>query len=95
MLHPAAQCNPDFALAFVDYYNDMNDSQRALFIEQSFILHEVSLEIEHFGEFYEKRKIIDKYENFLSGNKASVNTWREIMLGVIIDVIIVELRGKS
>ena len=40
------------------YYNDMNDGQKAEFQKQAFIPDGVGLELEHFEEFYEKRKEI-------------------------------------
>lgn len=43
-------------MRLVDYYNDMNDTQKAEFYEQSFIPDGVSLELENFEELYEKRK---------------------------------------
>lgn len=45
-------------MRLVDYYNDMNDSQKESFCRQSFIPEGVSLEIENFEEFYEERKTI-------------------------------------
>lgn len=45
-------------MRLVDYYNDMNDTQKAEFCEQSFIPDCVSLELEKFEEFYEQRKAI-------------------------------------
>lgn len=41
-----------------DYYNDMNDEQKAEFHKQAIIPDGVSLELEHFDEFYEKRKTV-------------------------------------
>ena len=46
------------AMQLIDYYNDMNDIQKTAFREQALIPTDVSLEIEHFEEFYEKRKAI-------------------------------------
>ena len=46
------------AMRLVDYYNDMNDVQKAAFRNQALIPADVSLEIEQFEEFYEKRKTI-------------------------------------
>jgi uncharacterized protein with ParB-like and HNH nuclease domain len=46
------------AMRLVDYYNDMNDFQKAAFRDQALIPADVSLEIEQFEEFYEKRKTI-------------------------------------
>lgn len=43
-------------MRLVDYYNDMNDAQKKVFREEALIPDGVSLEIETFGEFYEKRK---------------------------------------
>lgn len=45
-------------MRLVDYYNDMNDEQKAQFLKQSFIPQDVSLELDNFEEFYEKRKTI-------------------------------------
>lgn len=45
-------------MRLVDYYNDMNDSQKEEFRKQAFIPEDVSLELENFNEFYEKRKEI-------------------------------------
>lgn len=46
------------AMRLIDYYNDMNDAQKAEFMNQALVPSEVSLEIEHFEDFYEKRKAI-------------------------------------
>lgn len=43
-------------MRLVDYYNDMNDEQKAKFCKEAFIPDGVSLELENFEEFYEKRK---------------------------------------
>ena len=43
-------------MRLIDYYNDMNDDQKAEFCKQAIIPDGVSLELEHFDEFYEKRK---------------------------------------
>ena len=45
-------------MRLVDYYNDMNDEQKAKFCKEAIIPDGVSLELEHFDEFYEKRKAI-------------------------------------
>lgn len=45
-------------MPLMDYYNDMNDDQKKLFCTQALIPEDVSLEIDKFGEFYEKRKQI-------------------------------------
>lgn len=45
-------------MRLIDYYNDMNDEQKAEFCKQAIIPDGVSLELEHFDEFYEKRKAI-------------------------------------
>ncbi len=45
-------------MRLVDFYNDMNDEQKITFCNQSFIPKGVSLELENFEEFYEKRKVI-------------------------------------
>lgn len=45
-------------MRLVDYYNDMNDEQKAEFYKQSMIPQDVSLEIEDFEKFYEARKAI-------------------------------------
>ena len=44
------------AMRLVDYYNDMNDEQKALFHKQALIPENVSLELETFEEFYKERK---------------------------------------
>ena len=44
------------AMRLVDYYNDMNDEQKAKFCKEALIPDGVSLELENFEEFYEKRK---------------------------------------
>lgn len=46
------------SMRLVDYYNDMNDEQKAKFYKQAMIPDGVSLEIENFEEFYNKRKEI-------------------------------------
>lgn len=43
-------------MPLIDYYNDMNDEQKKIFYSQALILEGVSLEIDKFNEFYEKRK---------------------------------------
>ena len=43
-------------MRLVDYYNDMNDEQKAKFRKDAMIPDGVSLEIEKFEEFYNKRK---------------------------------------
>lgn len=55
------------AMRLVDYYNDMNEEQRAVFYQQAIIPDDVSLEIEHFGEFYEERKklLAERIKNLL------------------------------
>ena len=45
-------------MRLVDYYNDMNDTQKIEFCEKSFIPSGISLEIEDFEKFFEKRKSI-------------------------------------
>lgn len=45
-------------MRLIDYYNDMNDEQKAEFCKQAIIPDGVSLELEHFDEFYEKRKAV-------------------------------------
>lgn len=54
-------------MRLVDYYNDMNDDQKAVFRKEALIPDGVSLELEHFGEFYEKRKalLMDKIRQLL------------------------------
>lgn len=46
------------AMRLVDYYNDMNDEQRARFCREALIPENVSLELENFEEFYQERKKI-------------------------------------
>ena len=45
-------------MRLVDYYNDMNDEQKAEFCREALIPDGVSLELEHFEDFYEKRKAL-------------------------------------
>lgn len=45
-------------MPLLDYYNEKNDSQKEQFRKQAMIPEGVSLEIDAFGEFYEKRKDI-------------------------------------
>lgn len=45
-------------MRLVDYYNDMNDDQKTDFIKQAIIPDGLSMELEYFDEFYEKRKEI-------------------------------------
>lgn len=54
-------------MRLIDYYNDMNNTQKVEFCEQSFIPKGVSLELEKFEEFYELRKEIlaDKIRKLL------------------------------
>lgn len=44
------------AMRLVDYYNDMNDEQKAKFCKEALIPDGFSLELENFEEFYVKRK---------------------------------------
>ncbi|MDM8200728.1 DUF262 domain-containing protein [Allofournierella massiliensis] len=55
------------SMRLVDYYNDMNEEQKAIFCQQALIPEGVSLELENFGEFYEKRKALlaDKIRQLL------------------------------
>lgn len=46
------------AMRLIDYYNDMNEEQRAEFYKHAMIPQDVSLEIEDFERFYEARKTI-------------------------------------
>ena len=45
-------------MRLIDYYNDMNNEQKAEFCKQAIIPVGVSLELENFDEFFEKRKTI-------------------------------------
>lgn len=45
-------------MRLVDYYNDMNDEQKAEFFKQAMIPQNILLEIEDFEKFYEARKAI-------------------------------------
>lgn len=45
-------------MPLIEYYNDMNDDQKAEFCKTSLIPDGVGLELDHFEEFYEKRKEI-------------------------------------
>ena len=40
----------------MDYCNNMDEEQKKKFYEQAIIPQDISLEIEHFGDFYEARK---------------------------------------
>lgn len=55
-------------MRLIDYYNDMNELQKKEFISRSLIPEGVSLEIEDFEEFYNKRKelIIINLKNILN-----------------------------
>lgn len=55
------------SMRLVDYYNDMNEEQKAIFCQQALIPEGVSLELENFGEFYDKRKALlaDKIRQLL------------------------------
>lgn len=44
------------AMRLVDYYNDMNEEQKAMFRKEALIPDDVFLELENFEEFYKKRK---------------------------------------
>lgn len=44
--------------SLVDYCNDMNDEQKQVFYKHAILPPNVSLEIDKFGEFYEKRKAL-------------------------------------
>ena len=46
------------SMRLVDYYNDMNDEQKAEFCKKALIPADVSLELENFEEFYEKRRVL-------------------------------------
>lgn len=43
-------------MRLIDYYNDMNEAQKQEFYQQAIIPEGVSLEIEHFGDFYDARR---------------------------------------
>ena len=45
-------------MRLIDYYNDMNDEQKSKFLKEAIIPEGVSLEINDFEKFYEKRKEI-------------------------------------
>lgn len=45
-------------MRLVDYYNDMNNEQKAEFYSQAMIPQDISLEIDDFEKFYENRKAI-------------------------------------
>jgi uncharacterized protein with ParB-like and HNH nuclease domain len=47
-------------MRLIDYYNDMNDEQKARFHEEAIIPKDVSFEFEDFEAFYEKRKELVK-----------------------------------
>lgn len=45
-------------MPLIEYYNDMNEEQKAAFMKQAIIPKDTSLEINNFGVFYEKRKVL-------------------------------------
>lgn len=45
-------------MRLADYYNDMNDEQKAEFCKEALIPEGVSFELEYFEDFYEKRKAL-------------------------------------
>lgn len=45
-------------MRLIDYYNDMNDDQKSEFNKQAIIPEGISLELENFDEFYERRKAV-------------------------------------
>lgn len=45
-------------MPLLEYYNDMNDSQKEEFRKQAIIPDNVGLELKDFGDFYEKRKAL-------------------------------------
>lgn len=54
-------------MRLIDYYNDMNDEQKKQFLRQAIIPSETSLELENFGDLYEKRKniLVDRIKKLL------------------------------
>ena len=44
------------AMPLLDYVNDMNQEQKRLFYEHSFVRPSISLEFDNFGRFYTERK---------------------------------------
>lgn len=54
-------------MRLVDYYNDMNDDQKSKFLKEAIIPEGVSLEINDFEKFYEKRKeiLVEKIRKLL------------------------------
>ena len=57
-------------MRLIDYFNDMNEEQKALFCKQSLIPENVSLEISDFETFYEERKklLIKRIKALLGAN---------------------------
>ena len=57
-------------MRLIDYYNEMNDDQKALFCKQSLIPDNVSLEISDFETFYEERKklLVKKLKELLGAD---------------------------
>ena len=45
-------------MRLADYYNNMNDEQKAEFCKEELIPEGVSFELEYFEDFYEKRKAL-------------------------------------
>ncbi len=43
-------------MLLIEYYNVINDGQKAESRKQAFVLDDIGLELEHFEELYEKKK---------------------------------------
>ena len=43
-------------MLLIEYYNIINDGQKAESHKQAFVLDDIGLELEHFEELYEKKK---------------------------------------
>ncbi|ULQ61034.1 DUF262 domain-containing protein [Brucepastera parasyntrophica] len=54
-------------MRLIDYFDEMNDEQKALFISQAMIPNDISLEFEDFSKFYEARKnlLVNKIKELL------------------------------
>ncbi len=48
-------------MRLVDYYNEMNNEQKSEFRREALIPDGISLELENFEEFYEKRKVLSEF----------------------------------
>ena len=43
-------------MSLLEYFNDMNDDQQAIFVKRAILPTDAPLDIGHFGDFYEQRR---------------------------------------